>query len=329
MANDGAGAFFSSGVFDGVHFWLVPYGANGVLRVTASSKATAAFKQFPIAFDADTRRCKFSGGVLVGRQLFLVPACAPRVVVVDVDTGNMTALPPLPDGIASSAPGAENFAGGTFDGQRIWLAPAAARAVVTIEMADTAADLGVVSLDGVINGTEAGNATKFGGAVHADGTVWLVPGAMKRLLAFNVSTGALVHDGASSVAARGAGFDGRFLTFGPSVAGTTSVVRFDTLRRTETTLPPMGLAPAAWTPSYSQGWYDGAATWLAPQSARHVLREDGLGNVAAAFSMHDPTTAGWAFSGAVTDGATLWLVPKDVLTVPLVRLRNSTPTRRW
>ena len=298
------GGAFNGGVFDGKQFlWLVPFTANGVVRVDRGTGQMTLFDGWP--FGLTLGPAAFIGGVCDGRYVWLVPATANGVVRVDVESGVMQLFDSWPLGVSLAGLA---FAGGVFDGQSIWLVPYGASAVVRLDPAT-----------GLMTHFDAWPAARgtFVGGVFDGQFIWLVPHASNDVIrmARDSGTMTLFSSWPSGLTRGGFGFaggvfDGSSVWLVPCTAD--GVVRITTQTGDMTLFN-------AWPPSlvrgsaaFVGGVFDGRFIWLVPRTANGVVRVLASSGEMTLFATWPVglTLGNSAFEGGVFDGHSVWLVPR-------------------
>jgi len=104
---------FSGAVYDGQHIWLIPTGAQSVVRVNPATGGMTGYNNWPAGFKIDGQY-KFRSGAYDGAEgIWLIPFSAEAVIRLDIKSGVMTAFDDWPDTVlyASSSQAVEKTAG--------------------------------------------------------------------------------------------------------------------------------------------------------------------------------------------------------------------------
>ncbi|MGG4144945.1 Ig-like domain-containing protein [Paenibacillus algorifonticola] len=187
---------FSGGVFDGQNIWMVPAGANYVIKINKDTGAMTGYNNWPSDVQLPSQGVStpngfilnnnFNGGIFDGQSMWMVPNGADRVVKIDTDTGAMTSYSDWPSGFTKDFTSSQGFNGGIFDGQNIWLVPNGADRVIKIDK-----DTGVMTgYDNWPSSLPSGSKRSTG--VFDGQSIWLLPGAlMDQIVKLDTDTGAM------------------------------------------------------------------------------------------------------------------------------------------
>ncbi|MFD2328353.1 S-layer homology domain-containing protein [Cohnella sp. GCM10020058] len=325
---------FSGGIFDGQNVWMIPYQADGVLKINKDSAEMSVYKDWPSGFNkvSTSSAFAFSSGVFDGQSIWMIPYSADRVIKVDKDTGVMTGYNNWPAGTTSI--GMTAFSGGVYDGHDIWLIPAAVNKVVKLDPA-TGAMTGYDSWPAGFNG-----AGGFRGGLFDGRYVWLIPSSANQVVRFDPATGAMV-----GYSAWPAGFDKSTNSFSGGVLagqdlwmfpasgnGTNETLKLNTSSGKMTAYSgwPSDLASLSYTRRFSGGVFDGQSVWMAPSTkqAKNVVKIDKNSGVMTGYS-NWPTGLDLGnnpFSGGVFDGKRIWLVPTQANQVVVLQTKSYAVT---
>ncbi|ANY65532.1 hypothetical protein BBD42_02915 [Paenibacillus sp. BIHB 4019] len=232
-------ANFSGGVFDGQNIWMVPAGADYVIKIDKDTGAMTGYNNWPSDVQLASqgvstpygfiRNENFSGGIFDGQSIWMVPSGVDRVVKIDKDTGAMTSYSDWPSGFTKDYFNTNPFNGGIFDGQNIWLIPSGADRVIKIDK-----DTGVMTGYDNWPSSIAGGSQYFTGVFDGQ-SIWMLP---------RMSTDQLVK----------------------MDKDTGVMTAFDNWPSTTT----IGMAP------FSGGVFDGESIWMVPATADQVVKLGGV-----------------------------------------------------
>ncbi|MDI4644252.1 S-layer homology domain-containing protein [Cohnella hashimotonis] len=326
---------FSGGVFDGQNVWMIPYQADGVLKIDKDSAAMSVYKDWPSGFvkTPPTGTIAFSSGVFDGQSIWMIPYSADRVIKVDKDTGVMTGYNNWPAGTTSI--GITAFSGGVYDGHNIWLVPAAVNKVVKLDPT-TGAMTGYDSWPTGFNG-----AGGFRGGLFDGRYVWLIPSSANQVVRLDPATGAMVGYSVwpggfdkSKNSFSGGVLAGQYLWMFPASGnGTNETVKLKTSSGEMTAYSdwPSDLASASYYRRFSGGTFDGQSIWMAPstQQGKTVLRIDKDSGAMTGYSDWPSSfvpSGTNMFSGGVFDGKRIWLVPMQATQVIVLQTKSYAVT---
>eukprot|EP00759_Apiculatamorpha_spiralis_P055044 PhF_6_TR7228/c0_g1_i1/m.10798 len=314
-------AFFS-GVFDGTSIWMIPYGADQVVRVNTSDGTMQSFSH------TKTTGNQFWGGVFDGASVWMVPYYTQSVVRINITDGTMTAYNAWPVGFGLiNAYVKGYFVGGIFDGMSVWLLASKANQFVRFY---------------IDNVTMVGyDATKFAGAVLPpfnggifDGTsIWMIPylnsGAVVRWNVTDATTTKYTQwpSGFAKKVMGGGAYDGTWIWMIPYTA--TGVIRINTSDGTMTGYISDALDGTG--SAFSGGVFDGRFIWMVPLLSSFIVRLNTVdGTMQRYNSTLVPTVSSLGrYSGGVFDGTSIWMFPHSasyVLKISTVPPSTSTTT---
>lgn len=182
-----------------------------------------------------------------------------------------------------------DYTGGVFDGANIWMVPSMSDRVVKIDPASGRMTGYELAAGTNMTAQSSGSySNKFMGGAYAGGYIWLFPHHSDRLVRVNPANGAIE------------GFD---MSSGTNMTAQSSTATF----------------------KYWGGAFDGTSIWLAPYGSDRLAKISDLANstpTITGYAMANGvngnsglsvyiTTYGARFSGAVFDGANVWLVPRQ------------------
>jgi len=304
---------FVGGVYDGNgNIWMIPLGAESVVKISTSSGAMTELNSWPTGFTKTGEA--FYGGVYDGNgNVWMIPWSADRVIKINTSTGAMTGYNSWPTGYTK---GAAAFGGGVYDGNgNIWMIPTNADRVIKINTT-TGAMTGYNSWP--TGFTKGGNA--FVGSVYdGSGNVWMIPHTADRVVKINTSTGAMTgYDSWPSGFVKGANafysgvYDGNGNVW-MIPYGADRVVKINTTTGAMTGYDswPTGFTKASG--SFIGGAFDGRYIWMAPCNASQIVRVDTVDGSMKAYNqwtdLSGYTKGANAFYSGAFDGESVWMIP--------------------
>ena len=304
--NKTTNASFNGSVYDGTNIWMIPFGADRVIKVNTKTGAMTGYNNWPSGFTKNSSA--FAGGVYDGTNVWMIPSSADRVVKINTTTGVMTGYNNWPSGFTkvNSA-----FAGGVYDGTNIWLIPYTADRIIKIN-ATTGVMTGYNSWPSGFTKSSAA----FIGGVYDGTNIWMVPNTADRLIKVNVTTGAMTGYNSwpsgftkSSSAFAGGVYDGTNIWMIPYNADRLVKVNAATGVMTGYNSWPSGFTKGS--AAFWGGGYDGTNIWMAPVAADRVIKVNattgqmtGYNNWPNGFTK--PSNVFW---GGVYDGNNMWMTP--------------------
>lgn len=216
----------------------------------------------------------FAGGVLEGKNIWLIPSTSGVLIKINIETGEIANYPANYSAYANSG----RFSGGVFDGQNIWMVPSRASYLVKVDtatgkMTNYSANYGQIPSSGT---------SAFVGGVFDGQNIWLVPRGSTKLVKVNPETGKMTNYSASynqqwkggSVVASpfsGGVSDGQNIWLIPYLSRKLVKVDIATGQMTNYSIngtgnPAQSQCGSSKEYRYSKGVFDGENIWLIPES---------------------------------------------------------------
>ena len=140
-----------------------------------------SYEAWPAGFVSTNK--KFSGGLNVGNDIWLIPSNSNQLIKINRETGIMTGYSDWPAGVTV---GEDSFRNGVYDGQYIWLIPYYASRVVRVTP-----ETGEMVSYGSWPAGFSKQALAFHGGVDDGDYLWLIPHNATHLVRLNKTTGAM------------------------------------------------------------------------------------------------------------------------------------------
>ncbi len=287
--------------------WLPAY--LTALAGPVGEKANAIrIANWPNGFQKDSD--SFHGGAFDGKNVWMAPYDADRIVKINVADGEMGSIRAFPDGYTYTS-GA--FSGAVYDGTSVWFIPFNAERLIKIDPITLKVSYGPQWPSDFKKMQSA-----FDGGVVIGDYLWLIPHASDKLLRLNIKNFAWdayskwpnnFSHGNGAFSGGVASLDGGTLWLVPSDANMIVKVNASNGEMTGNNAWPIGFSKT--NGAFSGGATDGNGLWLAPKKADKLVRLDLVSGGMTSFAKWP---AGMsiginAFSGAIYDGRDIWLTP--------------------
>lgn len=262
--------------------------------------------------DFSKKDAAFAGGVFDGKNIWMVPHSADRVIKLDPKTGQMTDYNDWPSGFQPESNNLSfngSFRGGVYDGNNIWMIPYSADRVVRL-------DKNTGEMSGYKN-WPAGFTKPimaFSGGVDDGNNIWLIPYNADRIVKLDKSTGNMTGYNnwpagfsKSSSAFSGGVYDGRNIWMIPLQAD--RVIKLDTV--TEEMMSynrwPDGFTKN-WETTFFGGTYDGENIWMIPYGSDQAIKLNASTGEMTGYPVGTSRGAS-AFASGIYDGKSIWMIP--------------------
>jgi len=307
---------FSSIVYDGVNFYLVPQNETKIVKVDPNGNMTAL--TFPEGISlGDTA---FSAGVFDGANIYFAPYNANAIVKLNTQNDEITLINNWPEGFDKDS---HKFTSAVFDGEAVWFIPREGSKILklkndALEVVDTWPD----NTPPVAGG--------YSSSVFDGENIWLIPYNDTRVIKIDKDSNEMTSytdwpegfDSSKAEKFKSGTAVGRYIFLAPYKA--EAVVRIN--KQTGDMAAYRDFPEGSGT-SFSVVGTDGRKLWMAPVDSEDLVVFDTEYNLMKKVTLTNANSPNGTdkYSGAVFDGADMWFSPFSTGNVLKISGDNTAP----